>query len=434
MFNWKKKFYSFYRIFTKVIAVFFIVILVSYIWKISAQIIHYQEYIRGEKNIGDKGKIEEGAQNLAEIQEVEKSILNEVKDKLKKKGQNYSEKEELKQDKERLKKAEEKAKESKQKYEEKSEEYRNAKENFSSTEEQRDNTGKLWQISQDDEEARKKELENVREKVIKNIQDELKRADLAITELNIEFVEGADKAWKKRSWYRSMFYDMPRFFLIQPCQTISRQFGVMNLAYGVFWDLLLKVLIMRLLLNWISYPPNLDFNFAKSQEKSEPTDLASLEEERERAMQQLAGMKQMIFNMGMFVLLINLFSLHPFTFDRSNSFFSSRQTNLPWMILYLVISLVSQFSIYKLYSKKNISLVEYLRKSWMMIIPVFLLSCWFYLQPNRFADYLCALLSEIVNILINLVKMAYRRGRLPKKEKKLQWEQKKVWNYKNYRS
>jgi len=56
----------------------------------------------------------------------------------------------------------------------------------------------------------------------------------------------------------------------------------------------------------------------------------------------------------------------------------------------------------------------------MMIIPVFLLSCWFYLQPNRFADYLCALLSEIVNILINLVKMAYRRGRLPKKEKKLQ--------------
>jgi len=39
------------------------------------------------------------------------------------------------------------------------------------------------------------------------------------------------------------------------------------------------------------------------------------------------------------------------------------------------------------------------------------ITCFFYLQPNRFADYLCALLSEIVNILINLVKMVYRRRR-----------------------
>jgi hypothetical protein len=71
----------------------------------------------------------------------------------------------------------------------------------------------------------------------------------------------------------------------------------------------------------------LDFNFAKPQEKTEPTDLASLEEEREKAMQQLKSMKQLIFNMGMFLLLINLFSLHPFSFDRNASFFSSRQTN-----------------------------------------------------------------------------------------------------------
>jgi len=85
---------------------------------------------------------------------------------------------------------------------------------------------------------------------------------------------------------------------------------------------------MRLLLNWISYPPNLDFNFAKPQEKIEPTDLASLEEERERAMKQLKSMKQFMFNTAMFFLLISLFSLHPFSFDRSNSFFSSIQTNL----------------------------------------------------------------------------------------------------------
>ena len=49
----------------------------------------------------------------------------------------------------------------------------------------------------------------------------------------------------------------------------------------------------------------------------------------------------------------------------------------------------------------------------------------FYLQPNRFADYLYVLFSEIINILINLVKMIYRRTRLQKKQK-FEWKEKKV--------
>jgi len=52
--NWKKKGSSFYRIFTKVVAIFFIIILVGYVWKNSAQVIHYREYIRGEGNIGGR--------------------------------------------------------------------------------------------------------------------------------------------------------------------------------------------------------------------------------------------------------------------------------------------------------------------------------------------------------------------------------------------
>jgi len=67
---------------------------------------------------------------------------------------------------------------------------------------------------------------------------------------------------------------------------------------------------------------NLDF---KSREKSEPTDLASLEEEREIAKQQLETMKQFLFNFAMSILLIGAFSLHPFAFDRSNEFFSKNQ-------------------------------------------------------------------------------------------------------------
>jgi len=198
MLSQKKIFSSFYRIFVKAVAVFFIVILVSYIWKVSAQVIHYEEYIHGKNNLGNKKKIEEGAQNLDEIEKIEKAILSETEIKLKKKGQTYSEKEELRKAKEKLREAEKEAIKSKQKYEEENEKYKKAKENFSSTKEQRGNTGELWQISQDNEETRKRELEDVRQKVIENIQEELKKADLSVTELDIEFVtEG--KKWEKRS-------------------------------------------------------------------------------------------------------------------------------------------------------------------------------------------------------------------------------------------
>jgi len=86
--NQKKFFSSFYRIFVKVVAIFFVIILFSYVWKVSAQVTHYQEYINGGRNIGDKKKIAEGAQNLDEIEKIEGSILNETKIKLEKKKPN----------------------------------------------------------------------------------------------------------------------------------------------------------------------------------------------------------------------------------------------------------------------------------------------------------------------------------------------------------
>ena len=52
-------------------------------------------------------------------------------------------------------------------------------------------------------------------------------------------------------------------------------------------------------------------------------------------------------------------------------------------------------------------------------------TCFFYLRPDRFGDYLCVLLSEIVNILINLFKITYRRSKSLKKEK-FKREQKRV--------
>jgi len=108
----KKKLASFYRIFTKVVAVFFIVLLLHSFpffsfFKKSAQVVHYREYIKGEKNIGsDQGKIEEGAQTLKEINDIEKAILTEVEIKLQEKGKSWQESQELKQAKEELDRAE----------------------------------------------------------------------------------------------------------------------------------------------------------------------------------------------------------------------------------------------------------------------------------------------------------------------------------------
>ena len=76
-------------------------------FKKSAQIVHYQEYIKGEKDIGqDAGRIKQGAQNLTEIEEVETPILTEVKKRLQKQDQDLKKNQALIEAKERLKQAE----------------------------------------------------------------------------------------------------------------------------------------------------------------------------------------------------------------------------------------------------------------------------------------------------------------------------------------
>ncbi|CAJ0830385.1 1846_t:CDS:2 [Entrophospora sp. SA101] len=159
-------------------------------------VVHYQEYIRGEKNIGsDQGKIAEGAQTLTEIEKIEKAILAEVEVKLHKKGKSRQENQELKQAKEELTKAEKEHEARKKTYEEEEKKYKEriispAKDMATfSPEEQKinDDYGKAKASEESAENHRQEKLKNVREKVIENIQAELKEAELAITDLNIEF-------------------------------------------------------------------------------------------------------------------------------------------------------------------------------------------------------------------------------------------------------
>lgn len=433
--SWKTKLYTFYRIFTKIVAVFLIFLLLYNLpffpFKKSAQIIHYQEYIKGEKDIGqDAGRINQGAQSLAEIEKIENSILAEAKKRLQKQNQDLKKNQTLIEAKEKLNHAEKEHHKRKKELEEKEAKRKKippkAEVDYSPAEkETKENYWQAFGREKEADEYRQAELDKVRKEVIQNIQNELSRTKLSITELNIELTK--EEEWAERPWHKSMILDPIRFFLIQPCQAISKWTDIVN--WGPFWDLLLKVLLMRLLLNWISYPPKLDLNFAKPRERSEPDDLASLEEEKKFAMQQWEGFKQILFNLSMSLLLINFFSFHPYVIDRTNAFFGKSDKMIYWLALYLVVSLLSQFTTAMLYQK--FSLRNYLQNnSWLFIIGMLGLVCVFY-YPRGFGDYLIALMSEVVNIFFNLIKKIFQSNKPTVKKEKFQWKRK--WNYKNYK-
>jgi hypothetical protein len=430
---WKTRLSNFYRIFTKVVAIFLLFLFfynLSFLpFKKSAQVVYYQEYIKGEKDIGqDAGRIKQGAQNLAEIEKIESSILTEAKKKLQKQGQDLKENKTLIEAKERLKKAEEKHKERKLELEKKAKEKENispkAEKDYSLEEKKViEDYGQAFVWEDDANKYRQAELAKVSQEVIQNIQNELNRAELSITDLDIELSK-AEK-WEKRLWYTSAILDPIRFFLIQPCQAISKWSGIVN--WNLFWDLFLKVLLMRLLLNWISYPPRLDLNLAKPRERSEPTDLASLEEEKKLMMQQWEWMKQMFFNICMSVLLINFFSFHPYVIDRTKTFFGKSDKMIYWLAFYLVVSLLSQFATMMLYQK--ISFGNYLKNYWWLSIFLVFICAFYY--TRGFGDYLIALMSEVANIFLSLIKKFFQSKKQIIKKEKPQWKRK--WNYKNYK-
>ncbi|CAJ0877879.1 3951_t:CDS:2, partial [Entrophospora sp. SA101] len=169
--------------------------MINKIESVSQQVVHYQEYIRGEKNIGsDRQKIEEGAQTLKEIDDIEQAILTEVKVELQKKGKNLQKDQELEKAKEKLDEAQKKHEEKRKIREKAEEEYKKlpvkSTDLFSPEESKiNDDYGSARAYEDKADEYRQEELKKVREKVIDNIQNELKRAKLAITDLNIEFTD-----------------------------------------------------------------------------------------------------------------------------------------------------------------------------------------------------------------------------------------------------
>ena len=373
-----------------------------------AQIAYYRQYIQAEENFSNDPRIKKGAQTWAEIQALEDVLREEIQDKLKKQGKIWEENPDLAQAKTKIKQLEEEKKKRQTKQEKAEREYQkiaSEKDPLGFSWEEEKATADYLLAKSQNEWIQKKwqaEFKELRKKVVVNLQTQLKKANLSVTNLNIELEE---KGWQRRSLVNSIIFDPLRFFLIQPWQWVAPLIGVVG-------DILLKALLTRLLLNWVSYPPPL-FSTPPAGESSEITNLLALEKERERAKQQLELMKQSLFNFTASLLLVSVFSLHPFAFDRSDSFLSSKQvTFFPWIIIYVAVSFFSQFLTISNYQK--IAIQDYLSKNWIWLVIAFLFSWFFYLQPDRFGAYLFALASETFNFFLNLVKWFSQQ---PKKKK-----------------
>jgi len=416
MIRWKKIYYSF----KKAIGVFFLLLLALWLFRYSSEITYYKEYIRGEEKILADRQIEKGAQSLAEIEKIEQPILAEIKER---KG-DIAFNQELEQAKEKLRLAEEEHKGRKKIYDEKQIEFekmipiettflveKDEVKNQIAEERGRANSYEILANIR-----REEELKKVRELVIDNIQQELKRAKLAINDLDIAYED--NREWKKRSLIDSLKFDPQRFFLIHPLQAISRKLEINTSTYA-FWDILLKVFAMRLILNWISYPPTNQQVLVNSEsEDGEFKDIHDLEKEKEIALQRTQGFKQMLFNIAMMILLVTCFSFHDFAFNRESALYN-KIINFAYVIPFVLVSLISNFLVISY--QKPTSLQAYLQNNWASsLIAPFILFIIIYNWSNShlLGRFLPSLLSEGVNIVIYLILLLFRYHKSNSQSKK----------------
>jgi hypothetical protein len=83
--------------------------------------------------------------------------------------------------------------------------------------------------------------ESEKENILKNLKESEK--GITYSKLNLEY---EDKEWKERSKNQAFTRDPQRFIFIQPLQLLSEKLGFEN---NLILDILLKVLVIRLLLN-----------------------------------------------------------------------------------------------------------------------------------------------------------------------------------------
>lgn len=406
---WGPKLSSFYKLFRKGVVNFCLFLI---IWLLCiklfaiggpTEVIYYKEYING---IAEKG-VEAGARNLSEIEKIEQAILQEInrvgwKDQVDGQQTNTLEKEVL-EAKERLRQAEKEFQVRKDVYAKKLPDFENIKKSsnqLSVTESSKsEECGKAWALEKIAERHYEKELASVRKKVIENIHDKLQKAKITITELDIAYYADT-KNWIKCSFISSLFRDPQRFFFIRPLQIISKTAGVNLLP---FWDMFLKVALIRLFVNWVSYAPATNLPEISTNQEI-PTDIYSLQEEKEMAKEQLKRLKEQLFNFAVFCLFFMSLFLHPYLFDKDNSLYSKDPN---WMVFcfYLFTSLFSNYLNVRYYQELSFKEYFYAHQISAFLLPSVTILTVYLTYNNKFGYYLSFILSEITNIIFYSIKI-----------------------------
>jgi len=346
------------------------------------------------------------ASEVEEIKKTEKNILGQIKDKVGKETNNIEESEFITiesakkevDDKEELCKTKEK-------------ELEKAQPPLSKEEK----TAQLVNLKNDYQQTKKNyetKLNSLREKVKNNIQENLEKNGLIITELDDNSKEGLGKAiWK----------DPQRYLFITPLQKVLRTVGIKEEKNQQFFllDMLFKVLIMRLLIWLVSYPEGEDFfggsSLREAQEAQSNPYLTT--EEKEAIMQRATGnIKYVLANFGFSFFFTFFMISHPFFFDQTNSTHAQKTGIFPWVIfsfLAICFSLTSYHFLHREKKFPNWSEVKiYWKKSWISFFISTLLSLAFLSYFGRTqGSYLYSIFGEVVNFIINIIRLSFLRAK-----------------------
>jgi hypothetical protein len=251
-------------------------------------------------------------------------------------------------------------------------------------------------------EKKRKEYENkfkeAKKATIENIQDQLKKNKLNITELD-----------DNRSWKQRTTHDPLKFVIISPLNQLSKTLELHNI---LFLEIILKLVIIEVILAWIYYSETI--TVWENMEKIRDPYL-SVEEKEQLTAQASPLVKYMFFN-GFMMILFNFFLFfHPAFFDRTTSLFQAGGPGTGWYIwviplfISLLISNVSNEFLRhgRLLNKKEWK--NYLAKSWIvsLVVALALLTFMYFLGANSVGNYLFSILGGLVRFVINTIRVKF---------------------------
>lgn len=239
-------------------------------------------------------------------------------------------------------------------------------------------------------------LKESKQETIDNIQTQLKKNDLNITELD-----------DNRNWWQSLTHDPLKFFVVSPLNKCSKVMGLHN---HLFLEIIFKLVIVEIILVWIYYSETI--KVWENMEKMRDPYL-SVEEKEQLTSETSPLVKYMFFNGFMFVLFSFFLFFHPAFFDRTSSLFRAGGSGTAWWIWapllfasFLLSNISNEFLHYGRLLNKT-ELKNYLVKNWVasLLFSLVMILIMRWVGMNSIGSYLFSLLGGLVKFIINTLRV-----------------------------